>query len=69
MRRRLGGAVLADVRARLRDGVAVAIVGPRPRKRFGQHFLTDRHYLRRIVEAIAPAPGQRARFEQEPLEV
>ena len=28
---------------------------PRPRKRFGQHFLTDRHYLRRIVEAIAPA--------------
>jgi 16S rRNA (adenine1518-N6/adenine1519-N6)-dimethyltransferase len=30
---------------------------PRPRKRFGQHFLTDRHYLRRIVEAIAPAPG------------
>ena len=29
---------------------------PRPRKRFGQHFLTDRHYLRRIVEAIAPAP-------------
>ena len=30
---------------------------PRPRKRFGQHFLTDRHYLRRIVEAIAPRPG------------
>jgi 16S rRNA (adenine1518-N6/adenine1519-N6)-dimethyltransferase len=30
---------------------------PRPRKRFGQHFLTDRHYLRRIVEAIAPEPG------------
>jgi len=28
---------------------------PRPRKRFGQHFLTDRHYLGRIVEAIAPA--------------
>jgi 16S rRNA (adenine1518-N6/adenine1519-N6)-dimethyltransferase len=28
---------------------------PRPRKRFGQHFLTDRHYLARIVEAIAPA--------------
>ena len=25
------------------------------RKRFGQHFLTDRHYLGRIVEAIAPA--------------
>jgi 16S rRNA (adenine1518-N6/adenine1519-N6)-dimethyltransferase len=31
---------------------------PRPRKRFGQHFLTDRHYLRRIVEAIAPASGE-----------
>jgi 16S rRNA (adenine1518-N6/adenine1519-N6)-dimethyltransferase len=27
---------------------------PRPRKRFGQHFLTDRHYLERIVGAIAP---------------
>jgi 16S rRNA (adenine1518-N6/adenine1519-N6)-dimethyltransferase len=30
---------------------------PRPRKRFGQHFLTDRHYLGRIVAAIAPAAG------------
>ena len=30
---------------------------PRPRKRFGQHFLTDRHYVRRVVEAIAPRPG------------
>jgi 16S rRNA (adenine1518-N6/adenine1519-N6)-dimethyltransferase len=29
---------------------------PTPRKRFGQHFLTDRHYLARIVEAIAPRP-------------
>jgi 16S rRNA (adenine1518-N6/adenine1519-N6)-dimethyltransferase len=29
---------------------------PRPKKRLGQHFLTDRHYLQRIVEAIAPAP-------------
>jgi len=29
----------------------------RPRKRFGQHFLTDRHYLRRVVDAIAPRPG------------
>jgi 16S rRNA (adenine1518-N6/adenine1519-N6)-dimethyltransferase len=28
-----------------------------PRKRFGQHFLTDRHYLARIVEAIDPRPG------------
>ena len=31
---------------------------PRARKRFGQHFLTDRHYLERIVEAIAPRPGE-----------
>ncbi len=31
---------------------------PRPKKRYGQHFLTDRHYLGRIVEAIAPSPGQ-----------
>jgi 16S rRNA (adenine1518-N6/adenine1519-N6)-dimethyltransferase len=30
---------------------------PRPKKRFGQHFLTDRHYLRRIVDAIDPRPG------------
>lgn len=30
---------------------------PRPRKRFGQHFLTDRHYLARIVAAIAPQRG------------
>jgi 16S rRNA (adenine1518-N6/adenine1519-N6)-dimethyltransferase len=30
---------------------------PRPKKRFGQHFLTDRHYLGRIVSAIAPQPG------------
>jgi 16S rRNA (adenine1518-N6/adenine1519-N6)-dimethyltransferase len=30
---------------------------PRARKRFGQHFLTDRHYLGRIVAAIDPRPG------------
>jgi 16S rRNA (adenine1518-N6/adenine1519-N6)-dimethyltransferase len=30
---------------------------PQPRKRFGQHFLTDRHYVGRIVEAIAPREG------------
>jgi len=29
---------------------------PRPKKRFGQHFLTDRHYLERIVAAIGPHP-------------
>ena len=30
---------------------------PRAKKRFGQHFLTDRHYLTRIAEAIAPKAG------------
>jgi 16S rRNA (adenine1518-N6/adenine1519-N6)-dimethyltransferase len=30
-----------------------------PRKRFGQHFLHDQSILRRIVEAIAPQPGDR----------
>jgi 16S rRNA (adenine1518-N6/adenine1519-N6)-dimethyltransferase len=30
---------------------------PRARKRFGQHFLTDTHYLGRIVSAIDPKPG------------
>ena len=30
----------------------------RPRKRFGQHFLHDPGILRRIVDAIAPRPGQ-----------
>ncbi len=30
----------------------------RPRKRFGQHFLHDPGVLARLVEAIAPAPGE-----------
>jgi 16S rRNA (adenine1518-N6/adenine1519-N6)-dimethyltransferase len=30
---------------------------PRAKKRFGQHFLTDRHYLARIAGAIAPKAG------------
>ena len=30
---------------------------PRAKKRFGQHFLTDRHYLERIVAAIDPRAG------------
>jgi 16S rRNA (adenine1518-N6/adenine1519-N6)-dimethyltransferase len=30
----------------------------RPRKRFGQHFLHDPAVVRRIVDAIAPAPGE-----------
>jgi 16S rRNA (adenine1518-N6/adenine1519-N6)-dimethyltransferase len=28
-----------------------------PRKRFGQNFLVDRHYVARIVAAVAPQPG------------
>jgi len=31
---------------------------PRAKKRLGQHFLTDRHYLDRIVAAIAPVAGE-----------
>ena len=30
-----------------------------PRKRFGQNFLADTHYVDRIVDAIAPRPGDR----------
>ncbi len=29
-----------------------------PRKRFGQHFLTDQNIIAAIVQAIAPRPGQ-----------
>ena len=29
-----------------------------PRKRFGQHFLTDRRVIQDIIEAIDPKPGQ-----------
>ncbi|MDQ6916347.1 MAG: 16S rRNA (adenine(1518)-N(6)/adenine(1519)-N(6))-dimethyltransferase RsmA [Pseudomonadota bacterium] len=28
-----------------------------PRKRFGQNFLVDRHYIDRIIAAVDPAPG------------
>src|SRR5256885_2752641 len=28
------------------------------RRRFGQHFLHDRHVLARIVDAVAPRPGE-----------
>lgn len=31
---------------------------PPPRKRLGQHFLTDRRALERIVEAVDPRPGE-----------
>jgi 16S rRNA (adenine1518-N6/adenine1519-N6)-dimethyltransferase len=31
----------------------------RPRKRFSQNFLVDRHYIARIVDAIGPRAGER----------
>lgn len=31
----------------------------RPRKRFSQNFLRDPHWVERIVQAIAPQPGER----------
>lgn len=31
--------------------------GHQPRKRFGQNFLADAHYVARIIDAIAPRPG------------
>jgi 16S rRNA (adenine1518-N6/adenine1519-N6)-dimethyltransferase len=33
------------------------VIPHRPRKRFGQHFLADSHYVARIVDAIAPKRG------------
>ena len=36
-----------------------AKTGHRPRKRFGQHFLCDEHYIERLVDSIAPKAGQR----------
>ena len=33
--------------------------GHQPRKRFGQNFLADAHYVARIVDAIGPRPGDR----------
>jgi len=43
---------------------------PRPRKRFGQHFLTDRHYLGRIVAAQQEqvADAERGRSHQLALQ-
>ena len=33
--------------------------GHQPRKRFGQNFLADPHYVARIVDAVAPCRGDR----------
>ncbi len=49
-----GGARHRPRAARPRLGGAML---PRPKKRLGQHFLTDRHYLARIVAEIAPQAG------------
>jgi 16S rRNA (adenine1518-N6/adenine1519-N6)-dimethyltransferase len=38
-------------------GHANAVHQHQPRKRFGQNFLVDPHYVARIIAAIAPAPG------------
>lgn len=37
----------------------MATLSHRPRKRFGQNFLVDSHYVTRIVDAVAPERGQR----------
>jgi 16S rRNA (adenine1518-N6/adenine1519-N6)-dimethyltransferase len=33
-------------------------MSPRPRKRFGQHFLHERNVVERILDAIRPTPGE-----------
>jgi 16S rRNA (adenine1518-N6/adenine1519-N6)-dimethyltransferase len=33
------------------------MIGHTPRRRFGQNFLVDPHYIARIVDAVAPRPG------------
>jgi 16S rRNA (adenine1518-N6/adenine1519-N6)-dimethyltransferase len=33
------------------------MTGHTPRRRFGQNFLVDPHYIARIVDAVAPRPG------------
>ncbi|MCL2871395.1 MAG: 16S rRNA (adenine(1518)-N(6)/adenine(1519)-N(6))-dimethyltransferase RsmA [Betaproteobacteria bacterium] len=32
--------------------------GHTPRRRFGQNFLADPHYVRRIIDAVHPQPGE-----------
>jgi len=45
--------------ARRERGTTTGDARHRPRKRFGQNFLVDPHYVARIVDAIAPAPGDK----------
>jgi 16S rRNA (adenine1518-N6/adenine1519-N6)-dimethyltransferase len=44
--------------ARHRPPVARTVAGHVARKRFGQNFLADPHYVRRIADAVAPRPGE-----------
>ena len=44
---------------RYNDPFANTASAHNPRKRFGQHFLIDAMIIRRIVQAVAPKPGQR----------
>jgi 16S rRNA (adenine1518-N6/adenine1519-N6)-dimethyltransferase len=49
---------LRHVRRSRQGGSTVNTVSRhRPRKRFGQHFLVDPHYIARIVDAISPRRG------------
>jgi 16S rRNA (adenine1518-N6/adenine1519-N6)-dimethyltransferase len=45
--------------ARGRASRARAVDDHAPRKRFGQNFLADPHYVARIVAAVDPRPGER----------
>lgn len=57
--RERGGAGRSGGGRQRRPGRAPAGDGaPRPRKRLGQHFLSDPRILERIAEALEPAPGE-----------
>ena len=42
---------------RLSAGRLLGAAGIAPRKRLGQHFITDRNLLRKLAELMIPAPG------------
>ena len=39
------------------DDLQIVMHGHQARKRFGQNFLADTSYVRRIIDAVAPLPG------------
>jgi len=47
----------SSLRSSSRSRSRIDVQNHRPRKRFGQNFLADAHYVRRIVAAIDPKPG------------